>query len=443
MTSQATRILSEIFQRTPRITRGANRRRGLMLILVLWITAVMSILAYSVIYQMTLETRLTSTRKKTLQAKALARAGLARGFVDLRNDMIFDRSVVETPPFDALGDVWADPNDGKRAVELERDQGYFDVDVVDEERYFNVNQFNASRRLLLEKIIQYIGYEEEDARIVASAIIDYADADEQAVLDSSPGNEGLSYGIIKAEDEGLSTRERDVEHMKFPNEAYLTVEALLDVYGVTPELYFGPGTPEAEYFRQKMGPQIGDRFQIERRRRRRSEEIYGLRDFFTVHGSGSINMNTAPKHVLSVLIASAQGGIDSDRIAETIIKTRPGGQSRRRVDNDNAFKTINDLQKIPEIAGLLGPMQAFAAISTTSVFFTLTSTGHVGDVTQTLSVTVRRDMYQLQRNETFEAIDRARERLERLEKQNEVAQDDNNANVLHVPAVQIIEWRKS
>lgn len=422
-----------------------RRRRALMLILVLWITAVMSILAYSTIYQMTLETRLVTTRKKTLQAKALARAGVAKAFVDLRNDMIFDRSRDDIPPFDALGDVWFYRERDLDDYQLDGSGGTFTVEVIDEQSRFNVNQFNAAKRILLEKIIEYIGYNEEDARIVASAIIDYADPDEEAVLDSSPGNEGFSYGLIRAEAEGLSRRPEDVERVKFPNEPYLTVEALLDVYGVTPELYFGPGTPEAEFYRAKLGPLLGDRFKIEERRlRRRSEdEIVGLRDFFTVYGNTNTNINTAPAHVLSAWISAAQGGIDADRLAERIIRYRPGGSGSGRRDNDTAFKSGADLSANADLAGLSGPMQALNSVGFGSEFFTVRSTGRVDRVTQTLEVIVKREYHQFTLDESFEQVDRAREREQRYEDRRKRWRDQNARDTLHHAMIRIIQWNGS
>ena len=57
---------------TSAVARRSRKRRSVVLIVVLWITAVLSMMAYSVIYQATLETRLTSVRKRSLQAEPLA-----------------------------------------------------------------------------------------------------------------------------------------------------------------------------------------------------------------------------------------------------------------------------------------------------------------------------------------------------------------------------------
>jgi type II secretory pathway component PulK len=427
-------------ERGPRRAPLARRRRAVILVLVLWIAVVLSMLAYSVLYQMSLELRLTSMSKKTLQAKAMARAGMAKGFVDLRNDMIFDFSDDTIPPFDALGDVWADPSENKEDVEL--GPGSYTVSIVDEESLLDINQFRAANRIVLEKIIERIGYEEEDAKIVASAIIDYADPDDQPVLELSQGVEGFAYGVYVAEALGQSTREDDVERLVFPNEPYLTVDALLDVYGVTPELFFGPDSPEAAYYRELAGEVKGDRFEMSNRARRatrRKETQFGLRDYFTVHGTGRLNVNTAPQHVLAAVFDAA-GASDPDRLAEQIVKFRPGGTSRRRVNNDNAFKSTADMQQNADLASIYGPAQALYRFEVRSSVFTLTSVGTVGDVSQTLKCTVTRGLAQLQRDESFEAIDRAREREERYEDRRQRHQDKENELLVRQPNIRILQW---
>ncbi|HMX63479.1 MAG TPA: hypothetical protein PKD58_10465, partial [Candidatus Sumerlaeota bacterium] len=62
----------------------------MILVLVLWIVVILSLMAYSMLYQVSSEMSITSARKKQLQAEALARAGIAKAVVDLRNDLLFD-----------------------------------------------------------------------------------------------------------------------------------------------------------------------------------------------------------------------------------------------------------------------------------------------------------------------------------------------------------------
>ena len=413
--------------------------RGIMLILVLWIVTILTIMAYSVIYQITLETRITSTRKKTLEAKNLARAGLARGFADLRNDLIFDFSEDgdETPPFDALGDVWADPEQGK--VDIEMGNGTYTVEIQDVNRLLNLNNFNPSNRILLQKIIEQIGYEEEEAIVTAAAIIDYADVDEAPSTDSPTDNEAYTYGGLIAEAEGGIVRESEIQPVILPNEPYLSVDALLEVYGVTPELFFGPESEEAEFYAEELGYRWGDRFEMRSRRRSRFDgPPVGLRDFFTVQGNARTNINTAPRHVIQALLEAA-GATDGDRLAESFIKDRPGG-GRGRLDNDNALKSIQEAQASRTIGAYVGPMSSLHPLDVRSNFFKLTSTGTVGQVRQTLTVTVRRQLEDIRRDEDFETLDRAREREERLDSRRERWEDEDNENLIRIPTIRVVSW---
>lgn len=427
----------------PSLISSTRRRfqRGIMLILVLWMVTILSLLMYSLLFTLTLETRITSVRKKSVQAEAIARAGIAKGFVDLRNDMISDFSDESVPPFDGEGDYWADPEENK--VDQKYGGGTYTVEVIDHERFLSLRALGGTNRILLEKIIEKIGYNEEDAKITASAIIDYADADDTPVLDSAPGTEGLAYGIMMAEDAGESTREDDVVEAVFPNEPYLTTETLLDVYGVTPELYFGPGTPEAIYYRNLLGGEKtrrqkrSERFQIEDRRRN-SDEIFGLKDYFTAESNGSVNMNTVPKHILTVLFEAA-GRDDGDRAAEDVIRFRRGGKNSR-VDNDNAFKTYEDLNKSGTLAAVLNPMQAIHPLVVTSSIFTVKSTGSINGVNKTLEVIVSRNLTQIQRIEDFEYLDRARERSQRYKDQRDRWEDKDNEQLIRIPSIAVQRW---
>ncbi|MGF1573309.1 MAG: general secretion pathway protein GspK [Sumerlaeia bacterium] len=421
---------------------NSQHKRGIMLILVLWIVTILSLLMYSLLFTLTLETRITSVRKRSQQAEGIARAGIAKGFVDLRNDLIADYSGDEIQPFDAEGDFWADPDEGK--LDEEFGDGFYNVEIIDNDRFFSLRSISPTNRILLEKIIEEIGYNEEDAKITASAIIDFADADDRPVLDSATGTEGVAYGILMAEDAGERVREDDVVEAVFPNEPYITVETLLEVYGVTPELYFGPGTPEAAYYRKAMGMEESrrkrrsDRFQIEDRRRD-AEEIFGLKDYFTVESSGSLNLNTAPKHVLTALFIAA-GRDDGDRAAEDVIRFRRGGKSRR-IDNSSAFKSMEDFAKSGTLASFLNPMQALHPITVRSTSFNVRSTGTIYGVNKTLEVIVTRELTQVQRVEDFEYLDRARDRRERFREQRERWEDKDNEQLLRIPSIYIKRWK--
>lgn len=413
--------------------------RAIILVLVLWMVVILSLLAYSLLFQVGTETTITSTRKKHIKAMALARAGVGKAIVDLRNDLLFD-SVEENKNFDGEGDVWARPEEGKLEVVLGKDDsdGYYTTRVIDEESLFNINGFSGTNMIVLQKIIEQIGYEEEDAKIVAAAIVDYRDGDLIPVLENPASNdEGQAYAIVKGEDEGGETDPDEVIPIRFRNEAYMTVDELLDVYGVTPDLFFGPGTPEAEHYKRVMGEPVGDRFFIKDRRRRSDEPVLGLRDYFTVWGSGALNLNTAQYHVLWAL-AEASGSIDGDSFAERVIRTRRGGKDSD-IDNDRAFKDGADMAANGEIQAGLNASGNFYGVGIKSSTFRIISEGHVGEVTARYTVIVTRQLITMNRREDFEYMDRARERMDRNSGRTQRRENSDDERRVNYPYVRILQ----
>ncbi len=419
-------------------------RRAVVLILVLWIVIVLTIMAYSLLFETTTEATVTGTRKRQLQAEMLARAGVAKAIVDLRNDIMFSTSD-DVPRFDAEGDVWARPEEGKDEVVLgNNDNAFFSVRVYDEEGLFNLNRMTASNMLLLQTIIERIGYDEEDAEIVAAAIVDWRDSDTTPALANAPHNdEGMAYAMIRLEDLGqrARVREEEIQPLVFRNENYLSVDELLEVYGVTPDLYFGPGTPEAEWYNARLGGPEGERFHIDDRARRRrpadEERPLGLRDYFTIHGRGRLNINTAPHHVLSAL-AEAGGDTNGDATADRVIRLRRGGR-RDNIDNSNAFQEQQDIMADDEVGSMVAAASNLYPVDVRSSIFRIISEGRVGEVVSVKEVVVARSLEVLIRDETFEAVDRARQRRDNQSGRWERRQNRDDPSQVIYPYVRIIQ----
>ncbi len=419
-------------------------RRAVVLILVLWIVIVLTIMAYSLIFQATSEATVTGLRKRELQADMLARAGIAKAIVDLRNDLIFSTDD-DIPRFDAEGDVWARPEEGKDEVVLGNDDNaHYSVRVYDEEGLFNLNRMSASNMMLLQTIIERIGYDEEDAEIVAAAIVDWRDSDTTPALPNAPHTEeGMAYAMLRLEDLGQRgrVRDEDIQPIIFRNENFLTVDELLEVYGVTPDLYFGPGTPEAEYYTQKFGGPEGERFHIEERTRHRrpvnEERPLGLRDYFTVYGEGRLNINTAPHHVLAAL-AEAAGDTNGDQVADRVLRIRRGGR-RDNFDNSNAFQEQQDIMADNDVGSMVAAASNLYPVGVRSSVFRIIAEGKVGEVSSVKEVVAARSLEVLIRDETFEAADRARQRRDNQSGRWERRQNRDDPSQVVYPFVRIVQ----
>jgi len=69
----------------------SRARRGVIIILTLWLVTVLALIAYSLAYEMRSEGRLTKLKKDQLLAYQLAKAGVAKAICDLKNDMLMER----------------------------------------------------------------------------------------------------------------------------------------------------------------------------------------------------------------------------------------------------------------------------------------------------------------------------------------------------------------
>ncbi|MCX7015852.1 MAG: hypothetical protein NTW86_25410, partial [Candidatus Sumerlaeota bacterium] len=110
--------------------------------LTMWIAIVLSLLAYSLAYEMQMEMRLTTMRRDGLVAYELARLAIARGVADLKNDLIMDFKPDEKnpggQPFDGPGDIWRLTKD-KTDVKASK-TGRYSARIQDEERLLSLNR---------------------------------------------------------------------------------------------------------------------------------------------------------------------------------------------------------------------------------------------------------------------------------------------------------------
>jgi DNA uptake protein ComE-like DNA-binding protein len=203
------------------------------------------------------------------------------------------------------------------------------------------------------------------------------------------------------------------------NDLFLTVDELLEVYGVTPKLFYGydPKAPKEEK---------------QRRRFRDESPPVGLRDLVTVRSNNVINVNTAGPEVLSAIIqAAAISESDPGAIAEKIIEHRRGAHVGE-IDNDQAFRTIQELGQIPELSGmLLSRMRAAYPLDVRSYFFTINSTGEVGSVKRSIQVLVWRSLDMFHRDEDLDDRDVRGRRRRR---------PSDETMIIKQPALRCLEW---
>ncbi len=181
-------------------------KKGLVLVAVLWVVAVLMIIVATAGQTSRLDTKVCRlVRTEQLRCKWSCRAGIETAIGVLNED--FRES-------DSLTDLWSDNEEDLSNIKLE--QCWFDVMVVDEASKLNVN--TATKEQLLG-----LWYMTEE---IAEAIIDWRDKDD------NPQTGGVEGGYY--------------ENMPFRytirNGPFRTIRELLLVRGVTPKLLYGEDT---------------------------------------------------------------------------------------------------------------------------------------------------------------------------------------------------------
>lgn len=353
-----------------RIQKHIPTRRAVILVLTLWLVIVLTLMASSLAFEMRMEILLSRSNRDQLVAEQLARIGVARAVTDLRNDNLMSsgEGMNWQQRMDALGDPWAGGSLEPILYEVESDRGVngtYELMVVDEESRLTLYGETEDWRIAFKSLLILLEMDEDEAEDISNAVMDWTDPD-----DLPRGGEGESereyYGKMLL-DQGVPP---EVARNFYPKNTYFdTVDELLQIPGMTPELFYGYDPQEIE--QPPFFPvRTADRW---------SDVRPGLKDLVTVRAN-KLNINTASFEVLAAAFAaSAQGDLSIGRtIADRIIGHRQGSRARA-IDNDTAFKKVAELSLIdgfsPEI---MNRIQIFAPLTTFSDSFTIYCLGRVG-----------------------------------------------------------------
>lgn len=263
--------------------------KGSVLVAVLWSLFFLAALAVVINISITPQLVLAARLRDRVMLRHLARAGVQRAIVEIRED--------ETQEIDTLNEPWIFNEEAFKEVSL-NDQGYFSLEyaystggdfsdgvrygLVDEERKINVNGAPADiLKVFFEVVAQTSS---QDATDIADAIIDWRDEDNE------PSDNGAESSYYQGLKDGYACK----------NAPFEVVEELTLVKGITPEIF--------------------DK----------------IRHRVTVYGNGRVNINTADALVLEGL------GLSSD-LVEKIIWYRSGNDGREGTEDDIAFEHPNDV----------------------------------------------------------------------------------------------------
>jgi general secretion pathway protein K len=222
---------------------------GLALIMVLWILTILSVIALSFAFMARTEVYSTVSFRDGIEKKFLAEASIERGIMEL-----FYRSANKNQVSAVEGSEIVRIDGRENQGEL--DANKYSFRISDESGKININALTDANSIILSNLIVNLGIPGETANTIIDAILDWRDEDNLVRLH---GAEDSYYESLPVP-------------YKAKNGNFDTLEELLLVRGVTPEIMFGSGnTP-------------------------------GLLNFLTVYSKGGvININAAAKEVIMAL----------------------------------------------------------------------------------------------------------------------------------------------
>ncbi|MFO0753447.1 MAG: type II secretion system protein GspK [Thermodesulfovibrionales bacterium] len=220
----------------------AKGEKGIVLIMVMWVLTILMVVVLSFSYLLRTEAYATLSFKEGMEQKFLAEAGIERGIVEV----IYRKSGSISPE---EKDAAAWKADGT-IYTAETKEGSFRVRVVSESGKVDIN---SAPELLLRGLFSALGVQGEELDIAVDSIMDWKDSDDLHRLN---GAEDDYYAALP-------------NPYKAKNANFESLEELMLVRGVTPDLLYGSGDRK------------------------------GLLQFITVNsGSAAVNINVAPREVL-------------------------------------------------------------------------------------------------------------------------------------------------
>lgn len=201
------------------------------------------------------------------------------------------------------------------------DQGTCEIKVVSEAGKVNINVVSES---MLRKIIDQLGLEQEARDIVVDSILDWRDPNDFHRVN---GAENEYYQSLK-------------EPYYCKNGNLDSVEELLLVRGVTPDLFYGRKGLKKEEEEKKV-------------------DRVGLQDLFSIYSTGEqVDVNSATPVVLTVVL-----GIPKE-VSQQVLKAR----------EEKIFENLQDLlQRVPEISPFIKDIGRYLLFRPLLAYYTIES----------------------------------------------------------------------
>jgi len=292
---------------------------GVALIMVLWVIAILSVVVLEFSFGMRTEANLAKNFKEEASLYALANGGIQRAIVELiyKHDSRIQqkRKAMKIEEILPGKEEWQ--TDG-RPNEISFSMGKCEVRILGEDGKININTVSDN---LLRKIIGNLGLVGEARDVVVDSILDWRDSDD-------------FYRINGAENDYYQSLPNPYE---CKNGNLDTIEELLLIKGVTPDLFHGTRKKEEDG---------------------KSEKI-GLKDIFSIYASGEqVDINSASPLVMRMAL-----GIPRD-VAQLLVKAREEKKFENQVDL---------IRRVPEMIHFIGEVGRWMVYQTRRAYYTIES----------------------------------------------------------------------
>jgi len=244
--------------------------KGIALFLVLWVLTLLSVIVGEFCFAMRTEVNITRNFKGETEAYYIALAGLNRAIGELiRNEVMPPKT--SSPKIIGKEEEPEDEEDGERwrintdIPAVSYGEGQYEVRIGNERGKININGANEA---LLKMMLNGFDLEEQEKSIIVDSILDWRDKNNLHRLNGAEDDYYLSLP------EPYECKDADFD----------SVEELLMVRGVTPEIFYGGLRDTVTVFKpSKRGKRVG----------------HGLR--MAKSDDEKININAAPRKVLLAL----------------------------------------------------------------------------------------------------------------------------------------------
>jgi general secretion pathway protein K len=236
------------------------KRRGSALLAVLWMSAALAAIAFSLATTVRGETDRTATAVDDLRSYYLATGAIERAILDMHDSK--EGYLAGQPQFS-----------------FEFPSGEAIVDVIPESAKLGINEVSP---LVLLRLLIALGLDEDRAQESAAAILDWR-------TPVPPNGGGLFEGFYESQSPSFHARHASFEE----------IEELLSVKGISPDLYYGTYVRDTTTDPPQLVPRGG------------------LRDCVSIYGGvGQVDVNGAAPATMLAL------GIPADAV-QAIVQRRP------------------------------------------------------------------------------------------------------------------------